>query len=502
MLKNIIILVFTILTSSKVFCLEQKTENNLSEDILKLIKIQNSWSNSQRQANEEASNDLFLKAKNQVSNKNFDLALKNFFQAFKKNPQNTIILFEISLTYYQLAQYQKSLDYMNEANDPQIPVDEKKFYRALINLKLNNYDNSLDDLDSVHSSSQTDLKEASYFYSGYIYFQKQNFEKAKSDLTIALNSTSVPELAKEAEILLLKIYHPEENSSVKWLHTFEIGELYDSNILNLAANTASNIDGYRSYFQYSNQINLSQRYSIQSSVLDFYSTDTQFQYKSSYHALDPLIYNFYLPITLNPAASKFDYNYKVSPGYENIHMDLYSTGGSPSIVDSYILRGEAFKLIDSKTQKSFKYELRRDITSIISDSMNNYSGYKNSLYASLTKKTQADRIWNYQVNTIINNAEGHNQLYYQVSGEVNNIRDFYLNTQLFTKISAYYQYYPSQINSRQDTDFLLAFAIKKNLSSNSSMNLGYTYTNNLSTDSSYAYSKNMISFSLNLSIGN
>ena len=485
----------------------QKQMQSEQEKLLQRLAAEKALSEAKREQRKKQAAALAAKGLEDFQASRFVEAEKNFRTAAELDPENSQFNYQRGVTLFKLKRYTDSLAILDLANDPSINGAEKQYYRGLNLLQIHDLEQAWKEFRDVVTSKDPDLAPSAAFYMGIIDFQREKFDQAKKEFEWVIDHSKDPQLDQQSDNYIGKIAAAQaflDKKSKRWTTSLNGGITYDSNILNLGTNnSASNLAGLRTVYSATAEYRLiyeeARELAIQASFSDVYSTNTGLTSNSSFRAVDPQQGSFYLPYRWRGRAFGTEGQFTFSPGYEQINMDLFSTGTRSSIVNSYVTRLDWTFLENENRLEIYSGELRRDVSSIPEASADNFSAYKGTLSWNNTffRDRRKETAWLTESSLAVNLADGANQSYDQI-----NLAGGYSfpwggkDALLNAKLGLSYSTYPTNAYSRSDNAIAASSGWRKLLTSHLSAITGLTYSVANSTLTSYAYSKYTVSAAL------
>lgn len=426
-----------------------------------------------------------------------------FNQAIELDPENTSYSFQYGVTLFKNDKYNRAIVLLDMATGENVNANERDYYKALSHMKLQEYEEGYKIFTSLESRNDKSTSSLAAFYAGVIDFQRERFDPAKQHFEYVLDNSTDPKIDQQAESYIEQIANAkrfEEMRKKSVILTFNLGLMYDSNILSVsAANAPTDLAGYRwSYggsIEYRPVFSEKHEFSGILSVSDLYSTDQSFKAKTEFQNTDPLIFGLVFPYKWKGTLFDKPAQVGLTPGYETIQMNADGTGARENIVNSTILKGDGTFVMRDDWFANYALEVRRD-NSLLKDVPSDDVQSANKMTLSTTQTFFQD---NKKTRAVIgegsyamNMADGKNQKYNRLEIAGGYLMPAFMESTLLSRLNASMSKYPDHVTGRDDKSLGLTLILQKQWSETWSGNLMGTFNKTDSTLEGYTYDKFVI----------
>ncbi len=473
-----------------------------------LRKRQDQMAQKERSLRKAEAQKLGEKALENYKTGHFVEAETDFAKATELDPRNNTFYYQYGVTLYKNEKYNQSLANLALAQGNTINLIERDYYVGLNLMKLKEFDAALALFESVKNKKDKVLAPSASFFAGVLSYQKENFEKAKTYFEYTVDQSEDPNLDKQSEAYIEQIANIlvfKKEQSKHFIANFNLGLVYDSNILSVAnsqLNQPTDLDGFRwsygGYLEYRPLYTVNHELSAVLTASDMYSTDKNFKAASNFQNTDPLLLSLYLPYRYKGLAFGKAYQMTVSPGVEQIQVNVDQVGAREAIVSSTVLKTDHTFVMKETWFATYTGELRRDRSLLSSSGDDDQSATKVSLGTIQTffqdsKKTEA---WVGELGAAQNSAAGSNSTYNRLDIAATYFAPWKWDTIWTARLGFYNANYSRHVIGRKDNDTSLTLALRKPFSPSLSGTLTGVYTNNSSTLPDSDYNKYLIMTSL------
>lgn len=471
-----------------------------------LKKAQEALSVTERARRKQQAANFAEKALEQYKAADYKSAELNFEKAVALDPENKNFFYQYGVTLYKTENYNKSLVILDLADGRDYSPSEKQYYQALNYMKLKEPVPAAEKLKSVRDSQDKVLSPTASFLLGIIEFQTEDYEAAKKSFEYVLDQSSDPKLDEQAEAYIEQIanvmYYQKEREK-KFILTFNLGLMYDSNILSVSnsqidAGTPTDLEGFRSVYggsiEYRPIYSDKHEFSALLSVNDMYSLSKNLRAEPAFQNTDPLSLSFALPYKFKGEAFSKPYQLGLTPSYETIQMNSDGNGARETLVNSLVLKIDQTFVMNENWFSNYLLELRSDDSQLTSSGDDDMTAKKISLGTTNTffqdkKKTEA---WIAELGLAQNMAEGKNQEYTRLDVAGSYLAPWKWDTSWTARLGLYLADYPNHSVGRKDTNTSLTLGLRKALTENLTGMLTGNYSINKSSLDSSDYKKYLI----------
>ncbi|MGE0631621.1 MAG: hypothetical protein AB7O96_04395 [Pseudobdellovibrionaceae bacterium] len=428
---------------------------------------------------------------------NFTEAEKAFKQAAELDPSNRSFFFQYGITLYRLNKFNDSLVALKFAGDADVDKNQLSYYSGLNLMQLKEYKEALAKFTSVEESKDPALSPTAGFYAGVIEFTQENYPAAKKHFEFTIdNSQNNAQLDAQAESYIEQIaaiLQFEEERKTKFIFSLNIGEQYDSNVLQVSnsgsAGNPTDKAGWRTLFMasaaYRPVYSQAHEFSGSLNYLDMYTMNDKFKSSSTLQAADPMMIGVSFPYKFKSAK----YQLALTPGVEALYLNMDASGSRELLMNSNYVKADNTFVVSDSFFSNLNLEARTD------DSV--YTGTNNSDASKLTiasvntkfvdkKKTTA---WIGEFSYQMNNAKGDDEAYNKMELALGYLVPVFWESSMMTRLGWYSQIYPSHSSDRKDTNLGLTLALSKPFTPKISGSLVATYNQNASNVSTSEYDK-------------
>ncbi len=424
----------------------------------------------------------------------FAAAAKNYATATEFDPENLEYLYQYAICLYKMKEYNRSLALLSLSEGAEVNPAERNYYIAMNQMMLKNYDKALEGFDDVKEENHPELSPMAAFYAGHIEYQRQNFPPARRNFESVIDLSKNPRLDREAEKMLEEIDRQESfiaSTREKYHYSLYIGPQYDSNVLNIAASSASTgVAALRANYGGSFGIFIYRKptldFSAEISLNDYYSTKTDFKTDATLQTADALEASVSLPVRWE--------KFLFTPAYKNIYLS--PTGGARTLaIVSTVLGIEHTAMLTTSWLLKSKVEGGSDQSKLtVTSTDDSQTGTRTTLNLSFIKlfDTKGENTLITDVGYTKNQTEGINYrstkpslaLTYTFSGLWKNLA--------LVRVDYYQQAYSEATTPRTDSAWSLLISQNKKLAPNWDFTMGAQYTASSSNVETYKYNKYMV----------
>lgn len=432
-------------------------------------------------------------------------------QAMALDPTDRDTNYYYGLILYRLENFDDALVQIRISMDSKYRKNEKSYYLGLIHYRLREIELALAKLHEVKASQDADLSPSASFYEGIILMGLDRNEEAKAAFEYTIDHSNDPKLDEQAEKYIEQILQGNSEKAAKGHKlavSASLGLMYDSNILLapdyvLTQGSATNKGGarmlatgaadYRYYSVGSHDLN------VRSNLLYLYSL------QSSFAAADPMIGSIALPYAYKNQVWGKGYKLSLSPTFEMLYMDPYSTGTRSNILNSGYLTIDNMFVMKPTWFSNYSFQIRRDISTLANSvGDNDFTSWKYTLstnqYWFLDPQRKSAFIGN--LGAILNQARGINRSFYRFDAGLTFTSPLpKWKASWLAGLAVYYLSFSQATPRRHDTDVAVTLGLQKPIRDWVSWGLLGTYTANGSDQSNFQYSKYVVMSTLTLSTG-
>lgn len=429
-----------------------------------------------------------------------------FQKATELDPGNTSFYYKYGVALYKTEKYNRSMVFLDLAQGNDINPTEREYYKSLNRMKMNELDSALSGFQSVKKTNDKALSPSAAFFAGVINFQQEKFDDAKADFEYTLDNSSDPAMDKQAEAFIEQIANAmafKKEQSKRLILTFNLGLMYDSNILSVAnsqLDQPTDLEGFRWSYggtaEYRFHYTARHEFSAVLTAGDMYSQDSKFQANENFQKSDPLTSSLYLPYKYKGQALGKGYQLTLSPGYEIIQMDTDGDGSRAAIINSTVLKNDHTFVMSNDWFSTYALEARNDKSLIDSSASpdDDLTATKVGLsttqsYFMNSKKTEA---WIGEFGASQNTAAGKNSTYTRIDLAATYMAPWKWETTWTARLGLYNANYSQHTTGRQDTNIAAVLGLRKPFSESLSASVTGIYTINQSTYEASDYKKYII----------
>lgn len=418
---------------------------------------QRQLSEQQRREQRERAKRIAAEALALYNQQNFAEASKKFEQSIELDPSDTSFYFQYGVTLYRLDKNEKSIAYLNQAEDA--PTHEKDLFLGLNYLKIKNNDSAYTAFERI--ATHPELGPTGVFYMGIIDFSKENLDQAQLHFEKVLEISKDPKMDQAADnyieqILNLKRYR--ELQSKKWTLTGTLGFGYDSNILTVSPDVvASDLSGFRTSYggnlEYRPIFTEKHEFLGQFSISDIYSLNSSFQGSADLQNVDPQLIGLVLPYRWKGELRGKTAQVGVTPAFRTLFMNADGAGQREQILNSSGVTTDVTTINSEKLTSIYALELRIDdsLTSTAGDDNADatYLGFTGTY--TIKDSVDASKAWLSDFGLATNAAQGRNQKYHQISVGGGFLQPGYFKALWIAKLAATHKMYFETDDGRADT---------------------------------------------------
>lgn len=372
-------------------------------------------------ARKNKAQSLAIKALEKYRNGAYKDSVQLFAEATTLDPESDTYYFQYGVALYKTENYKKSLATLSIAEGQTSNQTELTYFKALNHMKLEEYDQALEEFSSVQDENDVNLSATSSFFAGNIAFRREKYPEARGHLEYTLDHSKDPKTDQQAENLIEEIDRIEAfQSKSKEIYHYSLtaGTGYDQNVLNIVTqNAATNNEAIRfSYsgnFLYRLLYDYRNEFSADFNLSDMYSVKTNFHADASIQTADPLVISLGLPYHHQSIIGKTAVTWGFTPQYQSISMNLDGSGRK-TILTSTLGKLDATFMRNALWLSSYRLEYSLDqsgLTAATAD--DNLSGIKTTLGTTQTRllDQKGIRTWNYSLDYTLDQTQGKNYQY-------------------------------------------------------------------------------------------
>lgn len=433
----------------------------------------------------------------------FAEAETSFEKAVELDPETKSYYYQYGITLHRTEKFNRSIVFLQLADDPSVNPAEREFYTALNFYRLKEYSNSIDSFEKVIVSKDPTMMVSAIFYKGLIRFEQKKWDESQAAFQQVLDTSTDPKLDAQAELYLehiLRTKQLEAERSRKWQISGTFGEMFDSNILSVSDSaldqgTASNSEGYRSLLmgslRYRPIYDDANELAAQLDVLTMYTLDKSLQSDQSLRNTDPTMATLTVPWTYKGLLFGKGYKLDVSPGYETIYMSV-EDNETKEISSSLILNFTNMLVMNNSWFANYNLETRSDTSKLNSSTGDNdSSAFKvklannNLIFISEDKSKMLQTEASYS----LNQAKGINSTYNRIDLALGYLQPLPGEFTGNVKLGYFLLKYPDKADGRTDNSYTLTTSLSRKLSEILSLGLMANYNINNSNVESNTYKK-------------
>jgi hypothetical protein len=339
------------------------------------------------------------------------------------------------------------------------------------------------------------------FYAGVSQFNIEEYEKAKSNFELVLDTSTDPQLDSQAESYIEQIANVlqfKAEQEKRFIINLMFGLTYDSNILSVANSqlgTATDLEGVRSMWnatvEYRPIYTRNHEFSAQLGYLDSYSMDTSFAAKSEFQNTDPQVISVYTPYKFRTTFGKIPFQSTTTAGYEIINMNADGSGARENIISSILLKSDQNLVLSANWISGVNFEIRKDTSNL------DVSEEEKSTATKFTLTTTQVYLLDPKAGKVVigalggswNNAMGSNQTYNRIDLSGTYSAPFYWGTSWNGQLAYGDIKYSKHLTGRSDKNTAINLGLRKPLSESLAILGTANYTINQSTLSTSDYKK-------------
>ncbi len=468
----------------------------------RLISAYNELSPEQKKLNDKKSDEVAGLAIKQYQLKNYTAAENQFSESLRLNPTSSMNKYYLALCYYQNKKYQRSLALLSLAEGADYNYAEYKYYSGLNQLKLKNYTKAIEDFSDAKDENDPDYSGPSAFYSGHIYFQKEDFPNARKNFEYTIDQSKNPKMDRESEAMIEKmdvIDGYKNQMKERFKYSLFAGFGYDSNVLNISTeNLSTNLSAYR--FMYGTSLGYKFFYtydhdlSVDFNFNDYYSLDSKFKSDATVQSADPQQLSLGLPYHLRFQVGQRIFTWGLLPSYQTLNMSL-DGGSRKKILDSTVFGSDLNFAVSDRFFSKIFFEYSIDKSSIESATGDNDLSAKkvtlNTTQTFVADPTQKKN-WLLDLGYVSNAAEGKNNDYNKILAAVTYSQLGFWSAINSLKIDYANTKYASTDTNRADSVATANLGLSKDLTKKLSLGLNAQYTLSASNIETFKYNKFLV----------
>jgi tetratricopeptide (TPR) repeat protein len=418
-------------------------------------------------------------------------------EASSLDPENRKFYYFYGVTLFRNQKFNKALVVFELTDGEANPV-EKTYYQALCHLKTKEFDKAAGEFSAVKESNHPNLSVPSAYMAGTLRFQKGDWSTARNDFEYVIDTSDDPNMDKEAEKYIEEIDAIEafeENKKTKFIWSIFLNPSYDSNVLNLANSTATDLAGYRLSYGGSAEYRVIYEHDHELSVIgnasDTLTTSTNFQQTSTLKNADALSVSVAVPYKIKTKAWNLPYQSTLKPSYELIYMNADQVGERENITSSAVLKWDNSFVMKGSWISAYGLEVRSDTSYLNSAAAENQSATRITLSSDqswyLDPKKTTTFVWG--LGLALNDAKGANQRYTKITTSGSYSMPFVKDWNALYRGELASANYADHSSGRKDTYISLTAGYTKALNDKWTFTGTFSVTSNDSNVSTYKYSK-------------
>lgn len=431
------------------------------------------------------------KALQHYQNAEYKKAAVLFAEATSLDPESDTYYLQHGVSLYKTDDYKKSLALLSIAEGQGSNNTELTYFKALNHMKLQEYDQALEEFSAVQEENNESLSAPASFYAGNIAYRKENYPAAREHLEYTIDHSKDPKVDQQAEDLIEEIDRIEafqNKAKEQFRYSLTAGMGYDSNVLNTALqNLATNAEAarfnyggsflYRFLYDYRNE------FSGEINLNDTYSMTPSFQPDAALQSADPLVLSVGLPYRHQSLVGKRVINWGLTPQYQTITMSL-DQKERKQILSSTIGKFDANFMLNSEWMSSYRFEYSADTSGITAASADDdLNGTRMTLGTTQTRllNQRGTNTWNYSVDYTMNQTQGKNYQYNKLGLGIGYTDKIFNDHDGTLKFDYSYQNYPQASTSRTDNLAALSATLSKEYWPSTYLNYSGQYINQSKT---------------------
>jgi tetratricopeptide (TPR) repeat protein len=432
----------------------------------------------------------------------FKLAEDGFGKAINLDPNTNEYIYKYGLSLYRTEKYNEALVELAVAKDEPATALEKKYFTALIHLRLKEYNQALVPLEQVAATKDAGLAPSAMYYKGVVQFELERYEDSKKSFEDVIDISNDPTLDQTAENYLDRIAAAiamREFRKKKFTLTATGGLMYDTNVkLSQDADALSGFGTKQSDFKLMLAGDLEYRavytdvheWSVDGAVNLSQASKTELQYT------DPWIYSISAPYNNKGVLFNKGYKFTAKPGYDILNMGEGAGDTSKkniqnsqyiNVDNTFVMRPDWFSI--------YSLEYRMDDTKLASaigasDSDANKISLKTAqlFFLDAARKEAIIGTAGY----VMNNAKGDDKKYNRIELGALYMRPVLQDSSLAAGLNYYTADYNKAAIDRTDTNLSISSSLTRAWSETVTMALTGVYSVNSSNLSANEYNKFMV----------
>lgn len=357
--------------------------------------------------------------------------------------------------------------------------------------RINNYDLAEKYLSEVTRMNNIQEISLAYYYLGLSQYYKAEYEKAVTSFELSIDTSKDPEHDRRAERLIEKcvqLQNQLEADKLKYTMGFTAGYLYDSNALNIlpqeevVVGHVFNASGFIAYKVHQDQTSVIEPMLY---VADSRTLNYQFEAEPDIQAADATTLLASVP-----------YKTITADGYRSttsVNLGLYMLPADSEVRELSITLFYLKQNLGSKLTPDFDLDgqliVGRDQSQLsFTDAEDNQTAVKYDLSGALKYSMRRMQSVTGELGFILNDADGNNASYYKMYTNLSYEFPTFKNTTSTFKGSYGYTNYNLSEIVREEKFAALTYAISKDLTDRSTLNVHLGISRNDSTIEDYAYS--------------
>lgn len=439
-------------------------------------------------------------------------AVDKFKASTELDPSNSALYFKYGVSLYRLEQYQKSLAVLDLAKGANVNRVEKSFFEGLNYLKLNNFDAANKNFLEVKEANDPNLSASAAFFAGVVFFQEENFDKAKPLFEYTIDNSKDSALDAQAESYIDQIANAQAfiaERKKKWILTGNIGTTYDSNILQVATSDSSSanqtgLEAIRMLYgvgaEYRFVYSLKHEFSALLNYSNMYSMNKSLASEVSFSATDPNTISLTLPYKY-----KTQYNGKavqlgLNTGYDIVNLDENRDSRQEMISTSVYMKPDITLIMSNDWFANYSLEYRKDDSRSTSSTLDaDADANKTTIATAHTlfqdeKKTKAYVI---DGGLVQNSSIGKDVRFTRLDFGLTYLMPVFDSYSWTNKGSLGIVDYAASTKGRKDNVLTVTSGLSRSINERWSMNGSFVFTNNFSNVSANEFSKWALNFGVN-----
>lgn len=466
------------------------------------LKKQKELDSAEKERRQTRARELANEAMALYRQDKFQEAEEKFEKSVELDPENQSSYFYYGMTLYRNEKANKAIVVLELAkNGKNVSEVDRRFYLGLSQMKQNDLDSAYKEFLWVKQTKDERLGANGAFYAGIVDYQKENYDSAKGMFEYVLDNSKDPKIDQQAETYLeqisnIKLY--QAMASKKFIVNANMGIMYDSNILSVATNSATNAAGLRAVYggsvEYRGIYTEKHELSGILSLSDFYSTDTALAANSTLQNADPITVTLKVPYRFK----KESYTFGIAPYYESIQLNADGVGSREVIINSTAVAIDQIFIVSESYFLNVTMDFRRDVSLLTATAIENQSATKTVLFVTNTYFTDQKRssAVGVELGYTLNKADGDNQTYNKIDLAASYFAPLTKEWIWNARLGLANQNYNLNSSGRADNNIGLSGGVRTQLTDTLGLAFNLGYNTNQSNIASNSYNKYSIATAL------